>query len=90
MYVMDITVFSEHCPIIFSFKCNATQGDFCAALWRRIAALPHKWIQSRLCGDFHRVVDTFMRRHATYKTKIAYMRRNGAFLSHKEVDILSS
>ena len=57
-------------------------------MWRRIAALPHKRIQSRLCGDFPRinVVNTCMRRRSTHKAKIAFMRRNGAFLLHKEVE----
>ena len=58
-------------------------------MWRRIAALPHKQMQSRLCGDFLRinVVNTFMRRRATHKAKIAFMLRNGDFLPHKEVEL---
>ena len=48
------------------------------AVERRIAALPHKRIQSRLCGDFPRinVGDMFMRRHATHNAKIAFRSLN--------------
>lgn len=58
------------------------------ALWLRIETLPHKRVQSHWCSDFPRiiVVNTFMRLGAMHKAKIAFMRRNSAFLPHKEVE----
>ena len=59
------------------------------AMWRRIAVLLHRRIQSRLCGDFPRinVVDMFMRRRATHKAKIAFMWRNGPFFRIKRLNL---
>ena len=55
-------------------------------LWRRIAALPHSWIQSRLCGDCYIIIPVY------YTKKVSqtfyFMRRQGAFLPHKRLSFI--
>ena len=71
---ITLMIYNKHFSykyVCYSIVLQNIPSPFRHVMWRRVADLPHKWIQSRLCGDFPRinVVNTFMRREHVYAAK---------------------